>query len=277
MIMPVLRGFRQLYDDVLEYEGPSFFDDVLLPWVDTAQQNLALMTRLKTLSVIDWKDPVQADTMWQLYALGRVNDALLLRFQTGAQTRWQGPRLTLAEYVDFFDQVGLSVLESNTYSPFHHEIVQVQQSRDDQKPITILRQLWPGLMFGDMVFSRSGVEVLGGRNHVVKEIAEQSTLYFSHRRKYRKTYDLSVGWGHNSQWATVYRRDYVLPDKRVYNADGEFSLNAPETWPPIRYKSIQGLPMEKCIDLCRNRCCITLPEVDDDWSPFLVRYEEPIP
>jgi len=33
---------------------------------------------------------------------------------------------------------------------------------------------------------------MGGSDHILKEIAEQSTLYFTFRRKNRKTNDLSM-------------------------------------------------------------------------------------
>lgn len=208
--------------------------------------------------------------MWNLYALSRVNDLLLMLFQGESTTR-SGARMTLSEYTEFFSKIGFTVFEADQFTPFHHEIVRVQQSNEENEPIGVLETIWPGIMFGDMVFSRSGVEVIGGTKHVVKEIAEKSTLYFSHRRSYRKTKDLSMGWGSNSQWRTSFRRDYLSDGNRVYNADGKNLLNST----PISEPDRDGLTLAERVELCRNRCFVVTSRQDEDLWPFYDRFEKP--
>jgi hypothetical protein len=125
-------------------------------------------------------------------------------------------------------------------------------------------------MLGDMLFSRSGVEVIGGRKHVVKDIAEQSTLYFTSRRQHRKTNDLSMGWGSNSQWRTSFRRDYQVGRTWIYNADGKNLLNADA----MSEEDGDGLTKEERAELCKNRCFIVTSKQDQDLWPFDDRLEE---
>jgi len=77
-------------------------------------------------------------------------------------------------------------------------IVAVIPSDDADEPITLVKQHWPTMMLGAMMFSRGGVTVRGGRNQIRKEVAEESTLYWAYCRMNRRTMDLSVGWGSNS-------------------------------------------------------------------------------
>jgi hypothetical protein len=208
--------------------------------------------------------------MHNLYALSRVNDYLLLSFQGDAAAA--GPRagLTLDEYAQFFVHRGFHLVERNRYSPFCHEIVRVEQSQDADEPIRILAEIWPGLMLGDMMFSRAGVAVLGGRAHVVKEVAESSTLYFTHRRLSRQTNDLSMGWGSNSQWRTDFRRDYESDGMRIYNFDGTNRLNVLAVSGVDR----DGLTPGERIELCRNRCFVVTSKSHEDLWPFDDRFEE---
>src|SRR5262249_10954893 len=150
-----------------------------------------------------WTPDGWADAPWNLYALGRVNDLLLLRLQSEKKHECLPPE----QYVEFFAGLGFTPLTREDFSPFHHEIIEVLQSQDHAEPVGIVEPVWPGLMFGDLQFSRSGVRVFGGTDFVVKEIAERSMLHFVHRRLNRRTTDLSVGWGSNSQWRTSPRFD----------------------------------------------------------------------
>jgi hypothetical protein len=270
MATPAIPWFRELYDDILQYRRHSLFYDVLNPWIEKAQFALAELSRFRTCSPYDCTDESAQDAMWNLYALSRVNDLLLMSFQPG-EAASKIPTLTLDEYDAFFSRIGFTVVASDHFSPFHHEIVKVQQSSDDHEPIGVLERRWPGLMLGEMLFSRSGVEVIGGRKHVVKEIAEQSTLYFSYRRQHRTTNDLSMGWGSNSQWRTSFRRDYHSHGIWVYNADRENLLNVDTTSEEDR----DGLTHEERVELCKNRCFIVTSKQDQDLWPFDDRLEEP--
>lgn len=266
-----LPWFRQLFEEILQYRRHTLFHDVLTPWIDKGQPAFDDFGRFKRFSRFDRGDHDSQFTMWNLYALSRVNDVLLTAIQDESKKCYTDAKLPLTEYAEFFQRCGFSVIEPDRFSPFYHEIVRVHQSDDDQEPIEVLRPVWPVLMFGDLLFSRSGVEVKGGRKNVIKEIAERSTLYFAYRRFDRKTTDLSMGWGSNSQWRTQIRRDYLTEGKYVYNADGKNLLNSPSAAEPDR----DGLTPEQRSELCCNRCFIVTTKEDSDLWPYDDRFEKP--
>lgn len=268
---PELIWFRDLFDEILEYKRHTLFYDVLLPWIEKANIAIAELSRFRHHSAYDHRDEAAQAAMWNLYALSRVNDVLLGSFQSKPNDPSPKRQVAAEEYAAFFSQIGFTVVERNRYSPFSHEILRVHQSDNDGEPIGVLEQHWPLLMFGDMLFSRSGVEVIGGRQHVVKEIAEKSVMYFTFWRVNRKTFDRSKGWGHNSQWRTNFRRDYESKGKRFYNVDGRNSLNAPKE---SEFDQEDGLTIEQRIELCKNRCFVVTSADDDDLHPFHERFEE---
>ncbi len=207
--------------------------------------------------------------MWNLYALSRVNDLLLMSFRSSAVDA-KLPTISHGEYESFFTAIGFNLTQIGAFNPLHHEIVRVEQAADDNEPIQVYEQLWPELMLGQMVFSRAGVSVLGGRNHIKKEVAEHSTLYFSFWRANRKTSDLSMGWGHNSQWRTNFRRDYQVGKTCIYNVDGITQLKAHDS----SSLDEDGLTMAERIEHCRFRCLVVTRKPDDDLWPYDDRYEE---
>jgi hypothetical protein len=176
---PAIPCFRELYDNIVEYRRHSLACDVLNRWIEMALEAINELKRFSVCSVYDHRDEAAQNAMWNLYALNRVNDLLLMSFQGGVDENKIAP-VSLDEYEAWFSALGFAVVASEMLSPFHHEIVQVHQSSEDGEAVAISRYLWPGLMFGDMLFSRSGVEVTGGRKNVAKDIAEQSTLYFTY-------------------------------------------------------------------------------------------------
>jgi hypothetical protein len=119
-------------------------------------------------------------------------------------------------------------------------------------------------LLGDMVFSRAGVRVSGGRRFIRKDVAESSTLYWAFRRKNRPSQDLSHGWGSNSQWRTRFRRDYRLGEEFHYNVDGKHDLAAPEPAAEDR----DGLAREERIELLTNRCFIRTVKPHSDLWPY---------
>ena len=84
--------------------------------------------------------PAQVEDLSRLYALGRVNEVLLLRFQRGRAdgTDWPGPKVSLDEYVWFAESLGMTVAGSQSFSPFYHEIVEVAQADNEEQPVTVL-------------------------------------------------------------------------------------------------------------------------------------------
>jgi hypothetical protein len=277
--------FRGLFETLAwHYEGENAYKDILLTWEDRVKSRLEwirpygeISARQRTLfqGKTQHSDNLDEDVLyvlWELYALSRVNDELLLSFQPVREKTegWKqnfNPTISLGEYGAFMSALGMSLTEKEVFHPFYHEIVRVEQSDNPLEPITILDTLWPCYMLGSMMFSRAGVTVQAGQHHIVKEIAENSTMYFTYRRRNRPTYDLSMGWGSNSQWRTDFRRDYEDEKAYYYNVDmtGEISP---------RYKERDDLMPDEQLELLRHRCFIKTPKDVRERSPHYYTYTE---
>jgi hypothetical protein len=210
--------------------------------------------------------PDHEANMWNLYALSRVNDILLLAFQnvedgreTFAKPAWF--KLSQDQYLAFFEALGLTPVKRADFSPFYHEILNVRRAPDENQPIALSSEHWPGLMLGNMMFSRAGMDVVAGAHLVNKEIAETSALYFCYTRRGRRTADLSKGWGSNSQWRTSFRRDFHVGRDLIYNIDGKNVLNAVDPEEVDDW----GLGVEERTQLCKYRCSIVKNKHDDVW------------
>ncbi len=71
----------------------------------------------------------------------------------------------------------MTTIDASGFDPFFHEIVAIDQSDDPAAPMEITDTVWPGLMLGELLFSRAGVRVRAGALHAQTGVAEQSTLY----------------------------------------------------------------------------------------------------
>ncbi|WP_197701401.1 hypothetical protein [Micromonospora coxensis] len=234
----VFHVARELFDELRQYSGSAAFRDVLVPWTEKRGQMIVeLLAPLARYG--DWRREEYrwADPLEQAYALSRVNDVLLLGFQpalpVGAELPWahdlhmgiQWPTVTLGEYRSFFTDLAMTLVDEPDFDPFLHEIVAVEPADDPGHPVEIVESLWPAVMHGELLFSRSGVRVRGGAQHVVAGIADRAPLDDVFLRRYRDTYDASLGWGHNSQWKTDFRRDYRTPTADHLNVDGELDID----------------------------------------------------
>ena len=63
-------------------------------------------------------------SLWNLYALSRVNDFLLTPFQHEGQAALKGPHVTPEQYVTFFEEIGFTAFKATTFSSLHNEIVE---------------------------------------------------------------------------------------------------------------------------------------------------------
>ena len=101
--------YRELYDSLLEYDEGSLYPDVLAPWL---KANADERIWLRAFASRRGSPVPSADVedLWRLYALSRVNDTLLLRFQRGTAdgSDWPGPLISRAEYVAFAEALGLT-------------------------------------------------------------------------------------------------------------------------------------------------------------------------
>ncbi len=119
--------FRTLYGEILAYKRHSLFQDVLMPWTERAQVSVADLARFQTPVVYDPKDEKSQSSMWNLYALSRVNDLLLMSFQS-SDVDAKLPTISHYEYESFFTAIGFNLTQIGTFNPLHHEIVGVEQS-----------------------------------------------------------------------------------------------------------------------------------------------------
>lgn len=258
--------YRKLCDILYEYDGSALYQDFLAPWVKNNPAELDWLASFSS-NAGDSAPHAEIEDLWRLYALGRVNELLLLRFQQGQAdgTPWPGPPITSQVYVAFAESLGLIAEDERPFSPFYHEIVKVELDPREDQPVTLTYTVWPCLMLGDMVFSRAGVNVTGGTRFIRKEVAESSTLYWAYRRKNRSYQDLSHGWGSNSQWRTKFRRDYRIGEEYFYNVDGKHDLAKPDQ---REEEDRDGLAIEERIELLTNRCFIKTSKPHDDLWPY---------
>lgn len=289
-MVPDIPSFRALYHELEEYRGSSAYEDVVQPWLPNARQAMAVLSRYGDAATRDsyvelcsGGEPSYYSCLERLYALSRVNDLLLIRFEPQPTEPLQvyGLRpvagVTAEEYLAWWLELGMTqIAETQPFHPFYHEIVRVEQSEDPDEPVSVAKTIWPGFMLGQMLFSRAGVAARGGTNHVVKRTAETSRLYSTFARRNRPTYDDSHWWGHNSQWGTDFRRDYVTEEAYSYNVDAEHLL-VEEDGQLNSYVSSQGLSVQEAIELMRFRCIVSKSQVDeasDDYDLAYVSYQE---
>ncbi len=261
---------REIYHQLRGYTGSDAYADVIGPWLGARGRWLTdLLAPLAECGAWRRDEYVFGDLLEQAYALGRVNDLLLLGVQPplpeGLEQPWAHamhletpwPEISLDEYTATFTALGMATVDVPVFEPFFHEIVTVEQAPDPDHPIEIVEAVWPCLMLGQMLFSRAGVRVRAGTNHAVAGIAGQSTLHEVFLRRHRPSSDMSFGWGHNSQWKTDFRRDYLTTEAYNFNIDGRISLNSPDLDP-------DGLTVTTRRELLQHRCLVRdMPQVTD--------------
>lgn len=256
-------AFRQLYESIRDRsEGMHVAADILKPWASDHPSEREWLLEFKERS----GTPVplaSSEELSRLYALQRVLELLLLTFQSGKAdgSSWSGPKISLAEYEAFVVSQGLTLETHPRFSPFYHEVVEVKQADDANEEVRVSHVHWPCLMLGDLLIARAGVTVSAGVHQAAKAVAESSTLYWAHRRKNRPTFDLSNGWGSNSQWRTSFRRDYRIQGVLHFNVDAEHDLANEAV--PLREDS--ELDRDQWIAFVMQRCLLhETPSVKDD-------------
>lgn len=235
--------FRQLYGGLLEHDdGLGGRRAYLSGQRPTAAEHLAELEPLRNRERIPLGgytgDDEQLWRLMKLYGLSRVSDYLIERFctwgdppgATGGRAVAEGSVTSAVEYdgravhTEFFSGIGLTPFDhAEAFSPFHHEIFAVVEDLSATS-VTVEEVLWPGLWFGDLLFSRAGVRVRAPQHLIDATVATTSTLYFTFRRRPRRTDDLSHGWGSNSQWRTCFSRFYSDEEGLHLNWDGEVDI-----------------------------------------------------
>lgn len=306
--MSPIPSFRELFGQIETYEGTHVYEDVLVPRQAQALDAMSVLKSYGSAEAIYWnKDDPDACSgedrqsyytcLEHLYALSRVSDLLLLPFEPVrtpeadyVSRRWSDygeplevwtPPIRLGERNEWLRSLGMQKVDHPTFHPFYHEIVDVEQTSDPDEPISLVETLWPGFLLGHMLFCRAGVRICGGEHFISKDIAENSRLYWTYIRHNRKAIDASHGWGHNSQWVTDFRRDYVTKEAHYYNVDGEDDIHEDdkftETDPFVLKRGLcnPDLTLPQRIELLTNRCFIITPEREFDEFLDNARYREP--
>jgi hypothetical protein len=293
-----MPGFRRLFH-LLEgsEEGSQAYRDVLLPYQPQALEMMSVLQAYVSLDAMAWRrsqpdlcsgeDHKYYSCLEHLYALSRVSDLLILPFQPvrepGAEYVWPwAPNIQLEERSEWLRSLGMREIGQETFHPFYHEIVEVEQASDPDEPITLLETIWPGFMLGQMMFCRAGVRIRAGAHVARKDIAERSRLYWAYARNNRPPHDLSHGWGHNSQWGTDFRRDYVAEDAYYYNVDGEAEVHEGgyylDIYGRVDTKADADEPYNTLpvrMELLTHRCLIITPERASEEGPYHLTYREP--
>jgi hypothetical protein len=219
---------------------------------------LGELERYRTLS-----PAAKKEDLWQWYGLSRVNELLVgglaqalphqkeylqrdlhrrdALFQHESLVHGRLPTVGLAEYREFFEELGFTVFGAGAFTPFRHEIVEVGEGD---------HCFWPGLMFGEMLFARAGVRAHGDFD---PELAARSPLYFTWWRPHRETEDLSHGWGASSQWHTEFRRDYQSGGQLHYNVDGRWQVGESTQDSDLTVEERVELLTHRCFVRCRKR------------------------
>lgn len=266
---------RFLYEEVLNCETNDEWNDVFKKhWSEFGEVH-DYYSELKRRRCEKWPDIVDDDS-WNLYSVLRVSDLMLLSFQEGEVdgSKYRGPNITLENYLEFFKTIGFDEKPVLTYHPFYCEIVDVIETKNSSE-VEIDKIKWPALVLGNMLFARAGVVVRAPKTKkITKGVANCSVLYWTYWRKYRKTNDLSMGWGSNSQWRTHFRRDYDLSDRYAYNVDG--GVETVDLRFPYKEEedSMKRLQADDRIEFLKNRCLTSLVVDDTYLWPFNDYYEE---
>lgn len=260
---------RELFHALEDHTGPDAFTEVVEPWlrragtayVSALAENVALLPRTPGGEL----DPERGqELLWELYALSRVSDVLLLSFQQGPAVRW--PPVTADRYRELFSRLGMTPFEeAAVFDPFLHEIVEVEQAEDPDEPIGVTEVVWPGLWHGHLLFSRAGVRIRAGARHAERGVADRAPLYWTYLRRHRPTEDLSHGWGHNSQWRTDFRVDVRTPEGDFVNVCEKGDVDA------ALDNGVDALltPAERR-ELVRHRSLVRTPDniaaLPEDWE-----------
>ncbi|MFL5539870.1 MAG: hypothetical protein ACJ8J0_12800, partial [Longimicrobiaceae bacterium] len=214
------QPYRELYDDILEYGGDALYAELLHPWLARNGGERRWLDELRGRRGAP-VPAMQPEESCRLYALSRIVQLLQLSFAPRApEPTWNLATVSEDDYARFMDALGLEQVEHAAFHPFFHEVVTVDPLAEDDAAPEVAGVYWAGYALGPLLLSRAGCRVRAGRAHLVKEVAERSTLYWAYARGTRDTDDLSRGWGGSSQWRTPFRRDYALGGRLYYNVDG---------------------------------------------------------
>jgi hypothetical protein len=249
-------------DSAWRAESPEWTNDVLLPFLLIHDELAAGLHALGAAPMLDV--PLDDADRWVYYALSRVVDTLTFPHQPpGDEERFGAvPAVGRDAYRQLIGALGGWWPEVHGFHPFLHEIAAVEEAPDPDEPPSVVSWRWPGFFVGRMLVARAGVTVRAGRHQLRSDVAATSPMHWAWARRSRPSHDLSHGWGHNSQWRTDFRRDYLI--------DGVLHYNVEARWPRTAERE-EPVPD----DLIRHRCDV-LEATEEQW-PWDTYLNEPAP
>ena len=265
---PAMRQVFHALRDMREEEDAT----ELLGFAARQQWMADLAQRAESVARIDATMPFEPEnhdllaTLYQLYAASRVHDILLLAHQPGPVTgevrdldRALGREqpvfrpVPVGQITRFFAGIGCQPVTEASFDPILHEIITCDAADDPAAPVQVTGQAWPTLMIGELVFARAGVQVRAGSAHAVPGAADRSALHWEYWRRHRTTSDGSFWWGHNSQWKTELRRDYITSRGHVYDFDA-FSSSSSTRRAYLTGESARSQLTADQASFIKNRC-----------------------
>ncbi|GAA0838265.1 hypothetical protein ACFQVD_08845 [Streptosporangium amethystogenes subsp. fukuiense] len=269
--------WRSLFETVYTHEGGGrWLVDELLRWLRKHPAHVAEVREAgrpeSHLIALGKPPPKGYSPLQRLYAVSRILDLLIMNYQeTSPDDARPIPDALFPAtevYPVFCDALGATRITRRGFHPFFHEIVEVRQADDLDEPPSIVEERWPGYLIGSMLLMRAGVVVTAGARHLVAGVADRSTLYWTYRRRSRPYCDLSHDWGSNSQWATDFRRDYLVDGRLHYNVEAALR--------PEDHRLEEDLDPASMIEIVRHRCS-TVIDHGRDLYPYHHHHVETAP
>lgn len=264
-------SIKDLYFKIQEFRGEEIFETLIQKWVlenDYKKyiSNLSLKIQIEKIELTQ-------EDIWELYALSRVLDILTLQFQTNNRvddSSWAGTQISLSEYVEFNNMIGLTTEIPSAFKPFDCEIIEAQAGQND---FQINETCFPASKLNNLIIKRAGVKVSLNKEKYDVGLVNLASIYWTFWRKNRKYSDLSQGWGSNSQWRTDLRLDIETDDSFIYNLQGEFDINNP-TDKVLEQLHHDNLEVKEAIELTKFRHFMTCTKDDSDLFPYDYKYTE---
>ena len=259
------------FETILDFKAEDFFESVIKKWIVENDYKNYISNISNKIS--GRKNELLQEDIWELYALSRVLDLLTLPFQTdndADDSDWKGPRITVAEYIEFNNLLGLEITTPFSFKPFNCEIIEAQIGMND---FEIIECNFPAVKLNNLMIKKAGVKILLNPDKFNLNLINKASIYWAFRRKNRKYFDLSQGWGSNSQWRTDLRLDIETENSYIYNVTGKFNLNSP-TIELMEELNQQDLELNEAVELTVFRHFMKCTKDDSDLFPYDFRFEE---
>ncbi|MFW2104579.1 hypothetical protein [Acinetobacter guillouiae] len=259
------------FETILDFKAEDFFESVIKKWIVENDYKNYISNISNKIS--GRKNELLQEDIWELYALSRVLDLLTLPFQTdndADDSDWKGPRITVAEYIEFNNLLGLEITTPFSFKPFNCEIIEAQIGMND---FEIIECNFPAVKLNNLMIKKAGVKILLNPDKFNLNLINKASIYWAFRRKNRKYFDLSQGWGSNSQWRTDLRLDIETENSYIYNVTEKFNLNSP-TIELMEELNQQDLELNEAVELTVFRHFMKCTKDDSDLFPYYFRFEE---